>query len=37
MVLSIVLSNLMVGDLTAEETIIFDDVQLCENKSDLSR
>lgn len=37
MVLSTVSNNLMAGDLTAEETIILDDVRLCENKSDLSR
>jgi len=37
MVLSTVSNNLMAGDLTAEETIIFDDVWLCENKSNLSR
>jgi len=28
---------LMARSLTAEEIIIFDDVRLCENKSDLSR
>lgn len=28
---------LMARSLTAEEIIVFDDVRLCENKSDLSR